>query len=1034
VAPRLNPEPLRVAVRAYTTVTTKGAAGRGTSRRRPSRRKRPHRTLILDTETTTDASQRLNFGCYRYYVDRWDLDPGVHCVEEGVFYADDLAERDPQGFEVLAAYAQHHSADVAPGSSTTLRFLPRAQFVEQLIWQHGFKDRATIVGFNLPFDLTRLAIAATPARKSYIGGNSLQLFSETRYRPRIAYRALDSRRSLIGFTTPDGVEDRFRGNFLDLRTLSFALTDRSHSLESACTAFNVPFQKRSVVHGSISEDYVTYCREDVGATAALFRGTSEEYRRHPIEREATKAFSPASIGKSYLEAIGVRPILERQPDLDPAILGRGMAAFFGGRAECRIRRVPLPVVYVDFLSMYPTVNALMRTWDLVTAGRIELEDVTDQVRELVQGPNLAERCFDRDLWRQLCCLVEIEPHGDVLPIRAAYDPASPDFGIGVNPYHLDGSAWYTLGDVVASVLLSGTVPSVRRAIALGGVGILDALKPAKVRGMVGIDPAAGDFFRRVIELRREVQAVPGLTDIERDRLAGFLKVLANSTSYGIAAEFVRQEVPNPVTVIVRSGDTEFTNTTGTPEEPGPFCFPPLAAVITGAARLMLAVLEREVTNRGGSYVFCDTDSMAIVADKSGALHLCPGGDERKDNDEAVRALTWDEVGAIVQQFSGLNPYDRSTVPGSILEIESENVDPTGNRRQLWCFAISSKRYVLYSTDRGAPQIERIEDTHEEMGSPDGEDLAKTSEHGLGHLLNPLDPEDPSKDWIEEAWRLILHRAIGLNPDEPRWLNRPALTRVTASGPAVLRWFEAMNEGASYAEQIKPANFLLLAHPHPLDASDALPIAPYESDPSKWDDLDWIDRRTGEPVSVTIEPSHGVVRPGVVRVRTYRDVLNDYVGHPEAKSLGPDSRVVGRRTVGLLLRRPVEGVRPAVLIGKEGNRIDDRLSGLVTDTVEYRSEYVDPEHTFWKELVVPVLSQMNRTHLANDSKLDRRTIQRQISGTTRPHLHTRQLLTQLAIEHARTELVRQEETVPGDPMGILQRFVQRRALKDGVDSW
>ena len=52
----------------------------------------------------------------------------------------------------------------------------------------------------------------------------------------------------------------------------------------------------------------------MGATAALFRATSEEYRRHPVEREATKAFSPASIGKSYLEAIGVRMSRSRSAD------------------------------------------------------------------------------------------------------------------------------------------------------------------------------------------------------------------------------------------------------------------------------------------------------------------------------------------------------------------------------------------------------------------------------------------------------------------------------------------------------------------------------------------------------------------------------------------------------------------------------------------------------------------------------------------------------------------------------------------------
>jgi hypothetical protein len=29
-------------------------------------------------------------------------------------------------------------------------------------------------------------------------------------------------------------------------------------------------------------------------------------------------------------------------------------------------------------------------------------------------------------------------------------------------------------------------------------------------------------------------------------------------------------------------------------------------------------------------------------------------------------------------------------------------------------------------------------------------LRKNSEHGLGHLLNPLNPEDGSTDWIKDA--------------------------------------------------------------------------------------------------------------------------------------------------------------------------------------------------------------------------------------------------------------------------------------------
>ncbi len=54
-----------------------------------------------------------------------------------------------------------------------------------------------------------------------------------------------------------------------------------------------------------------------------------------------------------------------------------------------------------------------------------------------------------------------------------------------------------------------------------------------------------------------------------------------------------------------------------PESPGEFCFPPLASLITGGSHLLLALLERLVTDRGGTYAMEDTDSIAIVASKEG---------------------------------------------------------------------------------------------------------------------------------------------------------------------------------------------------------------------------------------------------------------------------------------------------------------------------------------------------------------------------------------------------------------------------------
>lgn len=58
-----------------------------------------------------------------------------------------------------------------------------------------------------------------------------------------------------------------------------------------------------------------------------------------------------------------------------------------------------------------------------------------------------------------------------------------------------------------------------------------------------------------IELRREVEDDPSY-GAEQDRLAPFIKVLVNATSYGILAEFVRHELSEPVDVVVHADRNE----------------------------------------------------------------------------------------------------------------------------------------------------------------------------------------------------------------------------------------------------------------------------------------------------------------------------------------------------------------------------------------------------------------------------------------------------------------------------------------------
>jgi hypothetical protein len=125
--------------------------------------------------------------------------------------------------------------------------------------------------------------------------------------PRLLIRAIDPRRSLFASgskTDPDKPQLSGQHRFVDLRTLVFALTDRSHSLESACTAFGDPFEKDDVEYGVINQRMLHYAREDVRHSALLYERRLDELRRHDgVDLRPDRLYSPAGVGAAYLKAM-----------------------------------------------------------------------------------------------------------------------------------------------------------------------------------------------------------------------------------------------------------------------------------------------------------------------------------------------------------------------------------------------------------------------------------------------------------------------------------------------------------------------------------------------------------------------------------------------------------------------------------------------------------------------------------------------------------------------------------------------------------
>lgn len=836
--------------------------------------------LIFDTETTADAAQALRFGTYQLRY-RGEIE------EAGIFY-------EPDG--VISAELKHltHYAE-AHG----LQLRTRSEFVDDVFFARAYQLRATIIGFNLPFDISRLAISHGTARTPLTdetatmrGAFTFKLSKQKIY-PNIRVKHMSRRAALISFAATMGQRDSRgrrkrgmkspvrRGHFLDVKTLAGALFARNFSLASLCSFLKIEHPKLDFDDFSapIGPDMIRYAVADVQATWECYQAALARFTQLGLDgTKPEKIYSEASIGKAYIKAMGIQPWRKVQPDFPSGMTAKIMSTYFGGRSEIRIRREMRQVMLCDFLSMYPTVCTLMSLWRFVIAEGMAWSDSTDETRSLLASIDLKDlQC--KLAWQDLATLVRVLPDGDIFPVRADYEQKGQNT-IGANYLTSEIPMWFTLADCIASKLLTGKAPNVLEAVTFLPGPKHKGLSPINISGndAYHVDPNLADYFKRVIELRQSIKsqrdsadaASRDLLDIEQNAL----KIAANATSYGIWVEVNVDTRPKASEVTVHSSTSApFSFLTEKREMPGTYFHPLLATLITGAARLMLAITERLVTDTGLDWSFCDTDSMAIAKP-----------------DMMPPVMFEAKAKAVVQWFADLNPYD---FPGSILKIEDVNYGlQSGEHEPLFCWAISSKRYALFNLDGAGQPIMR-----------------KVSAHGLGHFLAPYDRDDGPQHlptphqsvlrdgtarWHCDLWHQIVTAGLAGHPDQVSLDYHPAMmgpsrSRYAATSPDLLRWFKAYNEGRGYREQVKPFSFMLSYSVGFTDKNDGIvsaprrgrpkkiapvkPIAPFDRDGAKAAALVF-DRNTGKPISIS-------------SLRTYSEALRQYHISSEAKFLNGD---------------------------------------------------------------------------------------------------------------------------------------------------
>jgi hypothetical protein len=84
--------------------------------------------------------------------------------------------------------------------------------------------------------------------------------------------------------------------------------------------------------GLITPEAIEYCRGDVAASHRLLNAMMGEFNKNPTDLHPDKAYSPASIAKSYLAEMRIK-----QPKMHLKTphntLGIAMQSYYGGRAS-----------------------------------------------------------------------------------------------------------------------------------------------------------------------------------------------------------------------------------------------------------------------------------------------------------------------------------------------------------------------------------------------------------------------------------------------------------------------------------------------------------------------------------------------------------------------------------------------------------------------------------------------------------------------------------------------------------------------------
>jgi len=787
------------------------------------------------------------------------------------FYADDLSESEIIQLQKIYTHP--------------VTILSRKEFVEKVLFPYVFRARAKCIGFEIPYVISRLAIDVTFSTR-YQNGFSFTLSNRVKF-PHIVVKSIDSKSQFIKFNKPIPKKNAskstfYRGAFVDTKTLGFVLTNDNYELESALSDFDCPIKLLESKKSGISEQNFKAGLSHILAYHTLYKQQMKRLENFCMAKPEHRLVSPASIGKSYLEKIRIKPFLEQNMKFPPELLGFLMTTFYGARVEARIIHSPTLVTNLDFTSMYPTLFVLFGMYRFLIAGTIIHHTSTKETQEFLEQITVSD-INKPEFWPKTLTICKIVPDGDFLPVRTDYDSKVPNVCVNYLKSQ-DGTAlWYVLPDLIASKLRTGKTPKILEAITFVPQGVQSGLRDIEILDGVTLQKDE-DLFKKLVECRFELaEKIKSLTGDEKkqqEQIHKVIKTIANSSAYGIFIQLNTKKTMLPKQVTVYGLDS-FDTETNHIENTGQFFNPIISVFLTAGARLVLSTVEHLLEKNNGYLAYCDTDAVFVSPQHA----------------------------KIIQDFfQSLNPYSCKV---ELFKIQKENGKEL---RDVLVYAISPKRYAIYEKKGNKITI------------------YKYSNHALGHLLR-VDHE--------QFWRDII--LLHYHPEKEQEILAKYSTKYAMSELSIANYdffgrFGILNDGKPYSEMIKPYDSVLIGNAYRTDRKTGVPIVPFVPKTESLDEApfgEFIDYKSGifYPNSDSLD-SKEYWKPMSVTFSEYRKDDSENVSQRKHLTFGKESTKYVGKEINELEASTVFGVSEENSIEYENQ--DEKIRRIIENLTEEKA--------------------------------------------------------------------------------------------------